>query len=62
MKGVTLVGLLPPELQSYVVYAGAIAADTSTAEPSLAFLNFLSDPANQSYWKAAGFEPLGGNK
>ena len=62
MKGVTLVGLLPPELQSYVVYAGAIAADTSTAEPSLAFLNFLSDPANQSHWKAAGFEPLGSNK
>jgi molybdate transport system substrate-binding protein len=62
VKGVTLVGLLPPALQSYVVYAGAIGADSSAAEAALAFLKFLSDPANQAHWKAAGFEPLGTTK
>ena len=59
-EGVALVGLLPSELQSYVVFAGAVAADSASPEPALAFLRFLSDPARRDYWIAAGFEPAGG--
>ncbi len=58
VKGVRLVGLLPPELQSYVVYAGAVAADSAAPEAALALIGFLSDPAKREHWKAAGFEPL----
>lgn len=62
MKGITLVGLLPSQLQNYVAYAGAVAAGSSSEEPAQVFLKFLTDPANQAHWKAAGFEPLGGTK
>jgi len=48
---------LPSELQSYVVYAGAVTADSPAAEAAVAFLEFLSDPARKDYWTAAGFEP-----
>jgi molybdate transport system substrate-binding protein len=59
-EGVKLVGLLPSELQSYLVFAGAVAVDSASPEPALAFLRFLSDPARQDHWKTAGFEPVGG--
>ncbi len=59
-KGITLVGLLPPALQSFVVYAAAVPADNASPEPALAFVRLLSDPAKREHWKAAGFEPLSG--
>jgi len=62
MKGITLVGLLPGQLQNYVAYVGAVAAGSSSEEPAQAFLKFLIDPANQALWKTAGFEPPGGPK
>jgi molybdate transport system substrate-binding protein len=62
VRGVTLVGLLPSELQSYVVYAGAVAVDSASPEPALAFVRFLSNPAKREHWKAAGFESLSGAK
>lgn len=59
VEGVTLVGLLPPDLQSYLVFAGAVAADSVSPGPALAFLEFLSEPAGRDHWSAAGFEPVG---
>jgi molybdate transport system substrate-binding protein len=56
-KGVKLAGLLPPELQSYVVYGGAVTMDSPSPESAFAFLRLLSDPAKGDNWKAAGFEP-----
>jgi molybdate transport system substrate-binding protein len=56
VDGVLLAGLLPPELQSYVVYAGAVSAKSAARDAALACLGFLADPARQSHWKAAGFE------
>jgi molybdate transport system substrate-binding protein len=56
-KGVRLVGLLPPELQSYVEYAGAVTADSPSPQASLEFIKFLSSSAKWDYWKAVGFEP-----
>ena len=59
-EGVTLVGLLPTDLQSYLVFAGAVAVDSASHQPALAFLRFLSDPARANHWRAAGFEPASG--
>lgn len=59
VEGVTLVGLLPSELQSYLVFAGGVAAGSASPGPALAFLRFLSDPAGRDHWSAAGFEPVG---
>ena len=59
-KGVTLAGLLPTELQSYLVFAGAVAVDSASHQPALAFLRFLSDPTRANHWRAAGFEPASG--
>jgi molybdate transport system substrate-binding protein len=58
VEGVTLAGLLPSELQSYVVYAGAVAADSASVDTALAFLKFLADPAGRDHWNAAGFESV----
>jgi molybdate transport system substrate-binding protein len=60
VKGVELVGLLPPALQSYVVYSGAVTIDSASPENALEFVRLLSDPAKAHHWKAAGFEPLSG--
>jgi molybdate transport system substrate-binding protein len=57
IKGVAVVGLLPPALQSHVVYATAVPASNKTPEPALAFIRFLTAPANAERWKQAGFEP-----
>jgi molybdate transport system substrate-binding protein len=58
VEGVTLAGLLPSELQSYVVYAGAVAANSASPDAALEFLRFLADPAGSEHWKAAGFESV----
>jgi molybdate transport system substrate-binding protein len=57
-KGVTLVGRLPSELQSYITFAGALYAGAAP-EPAAAFLRALSDPNGREAWRMAGFEPLG---
>ena len=56
VEGIFLAGLLPAELQSYVIYAGAVTANSAAREEALGCLGFLADPARQSHWKAAGFE------
>ncbi|MCC6778453.1 MAG: substrate-binding domain-containing protein [Hyphomicrobiales bacterium] len=57
-KGVSVAGMLPAELQSYIVYNGAILADSKLVEPAGAFLRFLAEPAQQPHWQASGFEAL----
>jgi molybdate transport system substrate-binding protein len=59
VKGVTLVGPLPAPLQLNTVYGAAVAADNAAPEPAIAFIKFLSDPANRKIWKDAGFDPPG---
>jgi len=58
VDGVKLAGLLPAELQSYVIYAGAVAAQSPAQDAALAFLRFLGDPAARERWNAAGFESV----
>src|SRR5262249_27339174 len=59
VDGVRLAGVLPPELQSYVVYAGAVTGDCASPEAARAFVRFLADPGRQDHWQRAGFEPAG---
>jgi len=60
IKGVSVVGLLPPALQSFVVYGTAVPAYNAAPQAALAFVEFLSKPATGERWKAAGFELVGG--
>jgi molybdate transport system substrate-binding protein len=56
-QGVTVVGLIPPEVQLNTVYGAAVPADNPAPEPAVAFVKFLADPANAQHWKDGGFEP-----
>ena len=59
IKGATLVGPLPPELQTYIVFAAAILNSSTAAEPAAAFIGNLAAPAERATWQRAGLEPLG---
>ncbi len=59
VKGITLVGLLPAALQSFVVYGTAIPTYNAAPEAALAFVEFISDRSRSESWKAAGFELVG---
>lgn len=58
IKGVAVAGMLPPAQQNYIVYAGAITADSTAPEPAAEFLKFIGDPARQADWHATGFEAI----
>lgn len=56
VKGVSIAGLLPAELQNYVVYGTAVPSHAAAPKPAIAFVRFISDPARAIVWKEAGFE------
>jgi molybdate transport system substrate-binding protein len=56
-KGVTVVGLIPQEIQLNTVYAAGVLAANASPEPAIAFIKFLANPSNAKHWKDAGFEP-----
>jgi molybdate transport system substrate-binding protein len=56
VKGVTVVGLLPAALQSFVVYGTAIPAYNGTPDPAAAFTKYILQPDKKDNWKSAGFE------
>lgn len=58
-NGITVVGMLPTDLQNFVVYGSAIPASNDKPEAALAFVKFLSDPNKKDVWRAAGFELMG---
>jgi len=53
-KRLKLVGPLPGEYQSYLVYAAAIASNASSPEAGRDFVRFLSSPAARAAFTAAG--------
>jgi molybdate transport system substrate-binding protein len=55
--GVELVGWLPGELQSYIVFTGSIGAAARQGDAARALLTFLTSPAAVALFKAHGFEP-----
>jgi molybdate transport system substrate-binding protein len=58
IKGVTLVGSLPAELQSYITFAGALHAGSASPQAAEAFLRALGDPAAHEAWRSNGFEAV----
>ena len=56
VKGVTLVGPLPRELQKVTIYSGGLAAKAAQPEAARAFLAFLTRPAFKSKLAAAGLD------
>jgi len=55
-RGVSVAGLLPPDLQSWVVYGTAVPAYNPRPEPAVALVKFISQPGKADVWTAAGFE------
>jgi molybdate transport system substrate-binding protein len=56
-KGVMLVGPLPPSLQSYITFVGAVHAGSALPDAARAFLRALGAPEARDAWTSAGFEP-----
>jgi molybdate transport system substrate-binding protein len=62
IKGVTLVGPLPAELQSYIVFTAAIPATNTAPDAAAAFIKMLGDPAARPAWQKAGMESVPAGK
>jgi molybdate transport system substrate-binding protein len=58
VRGVTLVGPLPPELQNYIVFDAAIPKSNRVPEPALACIHALVTPAAAEVWRKSGMEPI----
>jgi molybdate transport system substrate-binding protein len=57
VKGVTLVGPLPADLQNYILFTAAITVKSAAPEQASAYIRRLNDPAAQPAWQNAGLEP-----
>jgi len=57
IPGTSMVGVLPPAMQNYVPYATAIPVSNQAPEAALAFIRFLTEPANAERWRQGGLEP-----
>jgi molybdate transport system substrate-binding protein len=58
VKGVTLAGALPPALQSYIVFAAAIHAGSTSVAAADDYIKLLSAPAAREHWRAGGLESM----
>ena len=59
VKGITLVGPLPADIQNYTVYAAGLGANGKESEAAKAFLKTLLGPAAADVLKSKGMEPAG---
>jgi molybdate transport system substrate-binding protein len=59
VKGVTLVGPLPPEIQNYTVYAAGISTASKQVDTAKALVKLLSGPDGIAVLKSKGMEPAG---
>jgi molybdate transport system substrate-binding protein len=53
---VDFIGPLPPEIQSYTLFAAGIGAGSKEVSAGQALISYLSSPAAQSFLKSKGFE------
>ncbi|MGV2292547.1 substrate-binding domain-containing protein [Trinickia sp. YCB016] len=58
VKGVTVVGSLPAEIQSYTVFSGGIATSAKNPAGAEALIRFLSSPEAAPAIARTGLEPL----
>ncbi|HEX2653870.1 MAG TPA: molybdate ABC transporter substrate-binding protein [Xanthobacteraceae bacterium] len=59
VKGVTLVGPLPAEIQNYTVYAAGVGASAKDPAAAAALIKVLTGPNATAVLKAKGMEPAG---
>lgn len=59
VKGVTLVGPLPKEIQNYTTYAAGVSATTAQGDAAKALIKVLSSPAAVELLKSKGMEAAG---
>jgi molybdate transport system substrate-binding protein len=59
VKGVTLVGPLPKEIQNYTTYAAGVATAATDAEGARALVKFLAGPRAGELLKGKGMEAAG---
>jgi molybdate transport system substrate-binding protein len=55
--GAELAGPLPPDIQTYTVFAGGVSAIAKNAEAAGALIKFLTTPAAAAVIKAKGMDP-----
>jgi molybdate transport system substrate-binding protein len=56
--GVVLAGPVPPPLQLYTSYEGAVLAKAAAPEAAAAFIRFMASAQARGIWTAKLFEPL----
>ena len=56
VKGVTLVGPLPKDLQKITIYSAGLAARSAAPEAARAFIAFVARPAFKAKFAAAGLD------
>ena len=56
-RGVDLVGPLPPELQSYIVFAAGVSANSAVQDAARQLIAFLTGPTAIPVITAQGMEP-----
>jgi molybdate transport system substrate-binding protein len=59
VKGVTLVGPLPTEIQNYTVYAAGLGAQSKESDAAKALIKVLSGPDAAAVFKSKGMEAAG---
>jgi molybdate transport system substrate-binding protein len=59
VAGIDLIGPLPPEVQTTIVYSAAVPSKAKEAEAAKALVNFLSSEAAVSVIKQKGMQPAG---
>jgi molybdate transport system substrate-binding protein len=57
VKGLTIVGPLPADINLEIVYGAAVTTDSAAPDAASAFVKFMAAPENRTVWKTAGFEP-----
>jgi molybdate transport system substrate-binding protein len=57
LEGVTVLGMLPPEIQSMTTFSGAIATVSTAAAAAQAFLDFMASPDRAALKARHGMEP-----
>jgi molybdate transport system substrate-binding protein len=56
VKGVRVLGALPPPLGTEVRYSGAVMAGSANPDAAAAYLRALTHPDTRPVWESAGFE------
>ena len=59
IKGIEIVGPLPPEVQLYTVFSAGVVADSREPAAARALVHFLASPAAADAIRASGMEPMG---